>query len=54
MITLLKVVILVFGGGFGFYIVGLLRGYRKGYEFARSLVGAHKLPPYDKLHEDLP
>lgn len=36
------------------YVEGCFTGYCKGYEYARSLVGAEKLPAYDKLHEELP
>jgi len=36
------------------YAFAFMRGYKRGYEFARSLVGRDKLPPYDKLHEELP
>jgi hypothetical protein len=30
------------------------KGHRRGYELARRLVPDGSLPPYDKLHEELP
>ena len=36
------------------FVVGFFCGHKRGYEYARLLVGAEKLPAYDKLHEELP
>lgn len=36
------------------YVEGFMRGHRRGYDYARSLAGAYRVPPYDKLHEELP
>ena len=49
MMFLLAGALIVVGQVFAFY-----HGYRKGYEYARKLVGEDRLPPYERLHEEMP